>query len=147
MEYNSFVSCFPGFESTQLVTLIGYKRGVWFWPYWPLLIWITLAHINGRPFILLTYFTDHKLTEGLFKYIQPMAIGFLLFAAVRAFNNISVKNTHHTGNHVDCHGGHITHYLKYPGYFYWSYAWGIATNFSKRIPEKNRSGHKTDSLD
>ncbi|HCY90132.1 MAG TPA: chromate transporter, partial [Chitinophagaceae bacterium] len=60
MEYNSFCQLLPGASSTQLVTLIGYKRGGLPLAILTLLIWITPASIlMGALSFLLTYFTDH----------------------------------------------------------------------------------------
>lgn len=135
MEYNSFCQLLPGASSTQLITLIGYKRGGVLLAVITLLIWIFPACVlMGFLSFLLTHFTDKNLTESLFKFIQPMAIGFLAYAAVRAFS-ISVKNM-------------ITQVIMLLAmlftYFLFKTPWvfpiliisgGIATNFSnKRIP-------------
>lgn len=137
MEYNSFCQLLPGASSTQLVTLIGYKRGGLPLAILTLLIWITPASIMmGALSFLLTYFTDHDWVNSLFRFIQPMAIGFLAYAAVRAFG-ISIKNT-------------ITQVIMLVvmvvTYVFFKVPWifpalivcgGIVTNFSnKRIPEK-----------
>jgi len=137
MEYNSFCQLLPGASSTQLVTLIGYKRGGLPLAILTLLIWITPASIlMGALSFLLTYFTDHDWVNSLFRFIQPMAIGFLLYAAVRAFG-ISIKNT-------------ITQVIMLVvmviTYVFFKVPWifpalivcgGIVTNFSnKRIPQK-----------
>jgi len=92
IEYNSFCQLLPGASSTQTITLIGYKRGGVLLATLTLIIWILPAAILMGAFsFLLTAFPSKNLTSGLLKFIQPMAIGFLAFAAVKAFN-ISVKN-------------------------------------------------------
>lgn len=92
IEYNSFCQLLPGASSTQTVTLIGFKRGGVSLAVLTLIIWILPACIMmGALSFLLTLFPSKNLTKELFKYIQPMAIGFLIFAAVRAFG-ISIKN-------------------------------------------------------
>ena len=92
IEYNSFCQLLPGASSTQTVTLIGFKRGGVSLAVLTLIIWILPACIMmGALSFLLTMFPNHNFTAGLFRYIQPMAIGFLIFAAVRAFG-ISVNN-------------------------------------------------------
>ena len=137
IEYNSFCQLLPGASSTQLVTLIGFKRGGLLLAVLTLLIWITPAcFLMGGLSFVLTYFNEHNLTAGLFKYIQPMAIGFLLFAAIRAFN-ISVKNTI---TQVIMLVAMIATYVlfKVPWIFpLLIVCGGIVTNFSnKRIPER-----------
>jgi chromate transporter len=137
VEYNSFCQLLPGASSTQTITLIGYKRGGVPLAILTLIIWILPASILMGAFsFLLTAFPNKNLTTGLFKFIQPMAIGFLAFAAVRAFG-ISVNNF-------------ITQIIMLLAmiitFFLFKTAWvfpiliiagGIATSLSsKRFPEK-----------
>ncbi len=135
IEYNSFCQLLPGASSTQVITLIGYKRGGVLLAVITLIIWILPACIlMGSLSFLLIYFTDKNLTENLFKYIQPMAIGFLAFAAVRAFS-ISVKNI--ITQIIMLIAMVITYLLfKTPWVFpILIIAGGVATNFSsRRIP-------------
>ena len=92
IEYNSFCQLLPGASSTQTVTLIGFKRGGVTLAVFTLIIWILPACIMmGALSFLLTAFPSKNYTANLFKYIQPMAIGFLLFAVFRAYN-ISITN-------------------------------------------------------
>ena len=92
IEYNSFCQLLPGASSTQTVTLIGFKRGGVTLAVFTLIIWILPACIiMGGLSFLLTAFPSKNYTANLFKYIQPMAIGFLLFAVFRAYG-ISVTN-------------------------------------------------------
>lgn len=92
IEYNSFCQLLPGASSSQTVTLIGYKRGGVPLAVITLLIWILPASILMGAFsFLLTLFPQKNLTTGLFKFVQPMAIGFLAYAAIRSFS-ISVTN-------------------------------------------------------
>ncbi|MDB5202240.1 MAG: chromate transporter, chromate ion transporter family [Ferruginibacter sp.] len=82
----------PGASSTQTITLIGYKRGGVSLAVLTLIIWILPACIlMGALSFLLSIYPDRNLTAGLFKFVQPMAIGFLIYAAIKAFS-ISVKN-------------------------------------------------------
>ena len=92
IEYNSFCQLLPGASSTQTVTLIGFKRGGVTLAVFTLVIWILPACIMmGALSFLLTAFPSKNYTANLFKYIQPMAIGFLLFAVFRAYK-ISITN-------------------------------------------------------
>src|SRR5688572_18404434 len=95
LEYNSFCQLLPGASSTQVLTLIGYKRGGIPLAILTLAIWIAPACILMGAFSFLLEFFDNKsISDGVFKYIQPMAVGFLAFAATRSFrlaihNNIT----------------------------------------------------------
>jgi len=93
IEYNSFCRLLPGASSTQILTLIGYKRGGVLLASVTLLIWILPAAILMGAFsFILVYFPNKNITVRLLKFIEPMAIGFLLYAAV-AYFKLSVKNT------------------------------------------------------
>ncbi|MEO6406183.1 MAG: chromate transporter [Ferruginibacter sp.] len=92
IEYNSFCQLLPGASSTQTLTLIGYKRGGASLAVVTLIIWILPASIlmGALSFILINHDTN-KIAPQLFSYVQPMAIGFLIFAAVKAFT-VSINN-------------------------------------------------------
>ena len=138
MEYISFCQLLPGASSTQTLTLIGYKRGGVKLAVLTLLIWILPACtlMGVLSFIVGDIGKENSIQIGLFKFIQPMAIGFLGYAAFKAYK-VSVKNT-------------ITQIIMLAAlsgtYFLFKTPWiipaliicgGIATNFSnKRIPEK-----------
>ena len=92
IEYNSFCQMLPGASSTQTLTLIGYKRGGISLAVITLLIWLLPACIFMGAFsFLLTMYPSKNLTTGLFRFLEPMAIGFLMYAATRALK-ISVNN-------------------------------------------------------
>ena len=136
VEYNSFCQLLPGASSTQTLTLIGYKRGGVSLAVLTLLIWLAPACILMGAFSFLLTNNKQDLTSGLFKYIQPVAIGFLFYASIKMFS-ISIKNfiTLVIMIIAMC----ITYLLfKAPWVFpLLIVAGGIATNFSsKRIPEK-----------
>jgi chromate transporter len=136
VEYNSFCQLLPGASSTQTLTLIGYKRGGVSLAVLTLLIWLAPACILMGGFSFLLTNNKQDLTAGIFKYIQPVAIGFLFYASIRMFS-ISIKNfiTLIIMIIAMC----ITYLLfKTPWVFpLLIVAGGIATNFSsKRIPEK-----------
>ena len=93
LEFNAFCNLLPGASSTQTLTLIGYKRGGLPLAFLTLLIWITPAClIMGSLSFLIDYFKDRNLPLHIFKYVQPMAIGFLMYSAYKLFSN-SIKNT------------------------------------------------------
>lgn len=137
MEYISFCQLLPGASSTQTLTLIGYKRGGVKLAILTLLIWILPACtlMGGLSFVVADI-GSNNIKPTLFQFIQPMAIGFLAYAAFKAYQ-ISIKNT-------------ITQIIMFVSllgtYFLFKTPWvipvliicgGIATNFSsRRIPEK-----------
>ena len=92
VEYNSFCQLLPGASSTQTITLIGYKRGGVTLAVVTLLVWILPASILMGALSFLVTGSDAARTSHLFTYIQPMAIGFLVYASVQAFK-VSIKNT------------------------------------------------------
>lgn len=137
MEYISFCQLLPGASSTQTLTLIGYKRGGIPLAVLTLLIWILPAcTLMGWLSFLVTSIGKENIATGIFQFIQPMAIGFLAYAAFRAFK-ISINNL-------------ITQVIMLVAlgatYFLFKTPWvfpvliilgGVTTNFSsKRIPEK-----------
>lgn len=137
MEYVSFCQLLPGASSTQTLTLIGFKRGGVKLAVLTLLIWILPAcTIMGGLSFVVGNMGSNNIKPTLFQFIQPMAIGFLAYAAFKAYQ-ISIKNT-------------ITQVIMLVAllgtYFLFKTPWiipaliiagGIATNFSsKRIPSK-----------
>lgn len=137
MEYVSFCQLLPGASSTQTLTLIGYKKGGVKLAVLTLIIWILPACIlmGGLSFIVGSI-KKEDIQTSLFQFIQPMAIGFLAYAAFKAFqvsiNNLITK---------------IVMLFSLVGtYLLFKTPWviplliilgGIVTNFSnKRIPEK-----------
>lgn len=143
MEYNAFCQLLPGASSTQTLTLIGYKRGGVPLAVLTLIIWILPASIlMGALSFLLGYIDQRRLGTDIFKFIPPMAVGFLAYAAFTAFP-LAIKNT-------------ITWIIMLTGasatYFLFGQPWviptliisaGIATNFSrKRIPQTEQKPRK-----
>jgi chromate transporter len=137
MEYNSFCQLLPGASSTQILTLIGYKRGGVTLAVLTLLIWILPASfLMGGLSFLVTSIGKENLNTSIFQFIQPMAIGFLAYAAFKAFK-ISINNF--ITQMIMLVAMLATYFLfktpwVFPGLIV---AGGIATNFSsRRIPEK-----------
>ncbi|WP_235021580.1 chromate efflux transporter [Chitinophaga eiseniae] len=135
MEYNAFCQLLPGASSSQTLTLIGYKRGGVMLAIVTLLIWITPACLMmGSLSFLLQYFDKRALQTDIFKYVQPMAVGFLAFGSVKAFR-ISINNL--ATFVIMIVAMFAAFYLKSP----WTFPaliilGGIVSNFSnKRIPD------------
>ena len=143
VEYNSFCRLLPGASSTQMITLIGYKRGGVVLATVTLLIWMLPACIlmGAFSFLFASLKTDGK-TFGLFKFIEPMVLGFLLYAAIK-YLKISVKSTITKfimfGSVLICFIFFKTPWV-FPGLIVMG---GILTNFSeKRIPDMEKANRR-----
>lgn len=134
----SFCQLLPGASSTQTITLIGYKRGGFLLSVITFIIWITPAClIMGGLSFLVHYFDRRALHTDIFKFLQPMAVGFLIFATWNSYK-IAINNT-------------ITRVIMIVSalavFIFFKQPWvfpvilvlgGIVTNFSdKRIPQKD----------
>lgn len=137
LDYNGFCQMLPGASSTQVLTLIGYKRGGIPLAIFTLLIWIIPASLlmSGLSF-LLDYYEKIAQPAAFFRFIQPMAIGFIAYSALRTFK-VAV---HNTITRVIVVIATVATFLafKTPWVFpILIVIAGIATNFSdKRIPQK-----------
>ena len=90
LEYNAFCQLLPGASSTQIVTLIGYKRGRLPLAILTLILWILPACLLMSIFsFLLNYMDNASLQNDIFRFIKPMAVGFLAFATFRAFTLVA----------------------------------------------------------
>lgn len=93
IDYNAFCQLLPGASSTQTLTLIGFKRGGVPLAVLTLIIWILPAcFLMGAFSFLLEYIDQKTLKTDIFKFIAPMAVGFLAYAAIYALKH-SIKNT------------------------------------------------------
>lgn len=93
LEYNAFCQLLPGASSSQTITLIGYKRGGVPLAILTLLIWILPACVVMGFFSFFVQYLDSKaLHNDIFKFLLPMAVGFLAYSASRVFR-IAVRNT------------------------------------------------------
>jgi len=137
MDYNAFCQLLPGASSTQTLILIGFKRGGIPLAILTLIIWILPACIIMGVFSFFAEYIIHeKGTTELFRFIEPMTVGFLAYASWKAFW-VSIHNT-------------ITHYIVAVSaivtYALFKMPWifpivivlgGLVTNISsKRIPQK-----------
>src|SRR5690349_10464446 len=93
IEYTAFCNLLPGASSTQTLTLIGYKRGGVPLAVLTLIVWILPACIlMGALSFLLHYIDKKALDTDIFKFIAPMAAGFLVYACFTAFPH-AIRNT------------------------------------------------------
>jgi chromate transporter len=143
MEYTAFCQLLPGASSTQTITLIGYKRGGVPLAVLSLIIWILPACIlMGALSFLLHYIDKRALHTDIFKFIAPMAVGYLVYASVSTFS-VAIKNTVTWLIMIICT---VATYLlfKQPWIFpVLIVLGGITTNLSrKRIPQTEQKPRK-----
>jgi chromate transporter len=135
MELNAFVQLLPGASSSQVLTLIGYKRGGILLATLTLVVWILPACflMTSLSFIL-QYVSFKDFEINIFKYIQPMAVGFLVYSAYRSYH-LFIK--HKATLFIMLGALVITVFITSPWVFpFLIIAGSIVSNFSdKRIPE------------
>lgn len=131
----------PGASSTQTIAIIGYRRGGIPLAILTLLIWIfPAACLMGGLSFLVHHFGGSDIHPEFFRFLHPMAIGFLLYAASLSYKT-AINNTI---TRVILIISFIATYLffKTP----WTFPLiillsGVVTNFSsKRIPQKETPG-------
>jgi chromate transporter len=137
MDYNAFCQLLPGASSTQTLTLIGYKRGGVPLAVLTLIIWILPACLLMGAFsFFLDYMNEKTLKADVFKYVQPMTVGFVIYAAAQAYKT----SVHNTITHIIMAVSAIATYwlFKTPWIFPILIIIGgfITTLSSKRIPQK-----------
>ncbi|RYY57323.1 MAG: chromate transporter [Chitinophagaceae bacterium] len=143
IEYNAFCNLLPGASSTQTITLIGYKNGGVPLAILTLLIWILPACIFMGALSFLLHYIDRKaLDTDIFKFIAPMAAGFLVYACFIAFPH-GARNT--ITRVITIAATAITFFFfKLPAVFpVLIILGGFATNLShKRIPQVEQTPSK-----
>jgi chromate transporter len=96
MELNAFCNILPGPTSTQIISAIGFNRGKLPLAILTLLIWLMPPTLFFTALVMmLRYFTNHGLSVYFFRFLQPMALGFLLFAGYKMIRTVIT-----TGNAV-----------------------------------------------
>jgi chromate transporter len=90
MDIYAFCQLLPGATSTQTLTLIGYKRGGTILALLTLLIWMIPAVVLMTALSLFIASTNSEVVQS-FRFLQPMALGFLAFAAFKTTRIIKTK--------------------------------------------------------
>lgn len=135
LEYNAFCQMLPGPSSTQTVTLIALKRGGIPLAVVTLLLWIfPAAFVMGAFSFIINYIDARAISANLFKYVMPMSVGFIAYAAVRMMRT-SVRHAATWAIMIGCFI--VTLFLQVPWVFpALLLLAGIISNFSnKRIPD------------
>ncbi len=94
IELNALCQILPGPTSTQTITAIGFKIGGPKLAYLTLLIWalpaVTAMIIAG---ISISYLQENNISLEFTKYIQPMAVGFVAYAAIKITRKVVNSKT------------------------------------------------------
>lgn len=90
MDIYAFCQLLPGATSTQTLTLIGYKRGGTVLALLTLIIWMIPAVVLMTALSLFIATTNTEVLRS-FRFLQPMALGFLAFAAFKTSKIIKTK--------------------------------------------------------
>jgi chromate transporter len=86
LDFHAFCQLLPGASSTQTLTLIGLKRGGPVLAFLTLLVWVLPASfLMGSLSFLVVLVERMGMGEKSFVFIQPMAVGFLAYAAYRVY--------------------------------------------------------------
>jgi chromate transporter len=84
IDLNSFCQILPGPASTQTLVAIGFKIGGPRLAFLTLLVWILPAcTVMTLAAIGITYWVDDTTLKHISRFIQPMAVGFVMYAAYR----------------------------------------------------------------
>lgn len=95
MELNSLCNMLPGPTSTQTISAIGFKIGGPLLAFTTLAVWIFPATLLMGSFaMILTIFDLNNPKLDFLKYIQPMAVAFIVFAAYKT-KNLFITRKHH----------------------------------------------------
>jgi chromate transporter len=82
MELNSLCQILPGPSSTQTLTAVGFKVGGPNLAYLTLLVWILPSVLFMTALaVVLNFYQDKHFTLNFTRFIQPMAVGFVSYAA------------------------------------------------------------------
>ncbi|MFN5555378.1 MAG: chromate efflux transporter [Chryseotalea sp.] len=82
MELNSLCLILPGPSSTQTLTAVGFKVGGPNLAYLTLLVWILPSVLFMTALaVVLNFYQDKHFTLNFTRFIQPMAVGFVSYAA------------------------------------------------------------------
>ncbi|MEJ8841868.1 chromate efflux transporter [Lacibacter sp. H375] len=136
-EIISFCQLLPGASSTQTITLIGYKRGGLPLALVTLFVWVFPAcFIMGALSFFVHYLDKKALHTDIFKFLQPMAVGFLIYATWNTYK--SAVNSAITRVIMILAAIAVYIFFRTPWVFpIILVVAGVVTNFNKkRIPQK-----------
>lgn len=94
IELNALCQILPGPSSTQTLTAIGFRLGGPNLAYLTLLVWVIPAFVfMTLAAIAVTYMQSRHISLQFMRYIQPMAVGFVAFAAYKISSKVIESKT------------------------------------------------------
>ncbi len=87
LDINAFCQLLPGATTAQTLSLLGYRRGGIPLAILTLLVWI-LPAVTLMTFLSFVVSGSDPSFLAIFKYIQPMALGFLAFALTKTIRTV-----------------------------------------------------------
>ena len=94
IELNALCQILPGPSSTQTLTAIGFRLGGPNLAYLTLLVWVIPAFVfMTLAALVVTYLQSQQISMHFMRYIQPMAVGFVAFAAYRISSKVIESKT------------------------------------------------------
>ncbi len=94
IELTALCQILPGPTSTQTITAVGFKIGGPNLAYLTLLIWMLPAvSIMTTAAVIISNLQEKDMSIGFTKYIQPMAVGFVGYAALRIAQKVIKSKT------------------------------------------------------
>lgn len=94
IELQSLCSILPGPTSTQTITAIGYKIGGRYLAFTTLLVWILPACVLMSILAISSNFIDAQELSKITRFIRPMGVAFIIFAASSiSFSIIKTKTS------------------------------------------------------
>ncbi|MBM4152738.1 MAG: chromate transporter, partial [Kiritimatiellaceae bacterium] len=115
IELMALCSILPGPTSTQTIVAIGHRQGGPALALWTMLVWAVPALLLMTLLSFLYVFLSNHLTSmDLLRFIGPMAVGFILLAAVRIGKKVIVDRPTAL---LLCLGGVTTYFCRSPWIF------------------------------
>ena len=94
LELIALCQILPGPSSTQIITAIGLKKGGKLLAFVTLLVWMLPAVLIMTTIVIFFSYIDQQgLSFDFIRFLKPMAIGFVLFAAIRITRTIIKTRT------------------------------------------------------
>jgi chromate transporter len=138
MELIALCQMLPGPSSTQIITAIGLKKGGKLLALITLLLWMLPAVvIMTAVVILFSYIDQEGLSFDFIRFLKPMAIGFVFYAAIRITRTIIKTRTQSV---IIVGATALTIFLRTPVIYPIALlVGGLITNFTGQAPPKGQN--------
>lgn len=138
LELIALCQMLPGPSSTQIITAIGLKKGGKLLAFVTLLFWMLPAVIIMTAVVLIFSYIDQEgLSFDFTRFLKPMAIGFVLYAAIRITRTIIKTRTQTI---IIVGATVLTVFLRTPVIYPVALLiGGLITNFTGKAPPKQQA--------